>query len=69
MVLNQGGGEQFWSLGKFGNVWRQFWLSQPASSCYWIKHPTVDKTDSHKKNYPVQSVNSAEVEKPWVRKI
>lgn len=42
--------------------------------CYWklvgraaAKHPTMHKIAPHN-SYPIQNVNSGEVEKPWIER-
>lgn len=59
----------------FGNVCRHFWLSHSGDgrNCYqWkeardvAKHPQCIPS-SRTKNYQAQILDTAEVEKPWVR--
>lgn len=65
-------GVNFFPEGIFGDVWRQFWFSQPGS-CYWhLVHQgqqycwtfhNVQDSPLQKSIHSAQNVSSAEVEK------
>lgn len=63
--LRKCGGGNFAPQGTFGNVWRHFCLSQLGRRVFAVKHPIIPRKAPHTKNYPAQTVNSANTAKPW----
>lgn len=66
----------------FGSFWGHFWLLQlweEWGECYWdlvveggdaVEHLTMHRTASpHNKELPGLNVHSADVEKPWSKRI
>ena len=53
-------------LSPDSSVWSHFWLSQPGLLLYILQ---CTGKNPARRNFPAQNVNSAEVEKPWLKGI
>lgn len=50
-------------------IWGGCYLNLVGSGHRYVNHPTMHKTDSHKKIYPAPNVISVKIDKPHSRSI